>query len=221
MNVISHNELSGIIADCEPRLEAAMRHCPTSFMPDGFRLSGSICGFASNVLAQYLRETQGLTLEKRIGSPADDLTAMPDNMWRHVILNTPDGSTIDPTYGQFMRLIGINEALAKNETEAYALYPARRVAYIPAGQERYFGERFAEFMVAQRERLITIRQKQLRVGETVCEIDRLKSGLDAQGLYDVVADIWSPNRYRRFDHDGDGQVFVDKAVDAMKISDTE
>lgn len=218
MNTVSHQELSDVITKCESQLETVMRYCPSSFMPDGMRLCGSICGFATNVLGQYL-QARGIKTERKIGTPADDPSQLPDGMGRHVVLHTQEGSTIDPTFGQFLNCIGLNEALGKGEDEAYSLYPNRRIAYIPAGQEHYFGERFADFALMQREHLRTIRQKRLIVGSIACEVDYLQSGLDDEKLYKVLSGIWLPDRYRSYTPDGDLQVQANKAVDALLASD--
>ena len=82
---------------------------------------------------------QGIDNQLVIGQPAEDVSALPGEMRRHVVVET-DSAKIDPTYAQFMKLIA-----PRGSKLPERVYPKSRIAYIPRGLERQLGEAYADF----------------------------------------------------------------------------
>ncbi len=203
-------ELNSEIERIEPSLDEVMRFC-VGGSPEGFRLRNSVCGFASNVLSKYLRAKHVRDAGMKIGFAVDDPPPnFPDRMRWHVLVDSPT-ATIDPTWTQFMTLVGLDPVLAAQHEDLAKLYPARRVAVIPKGTERMFGERFADYALEQVTRVRDVRTK-LGADARFWSTDDVCVWMPSEEAFEVLADIWNPERYERFDNEGDSEAQAQKAV---------
>lgn len=155
--------LYSTVAQLEPYLEEAMRFHPAPHL-EGFSLRTSICGFASRVLGERLKQ-DGFQTEWQVGRPVDDPSVLPDRMRTHALLVHPE-ARIDPTWTQWMALVGVDARQASQNPAMAALYPSRRVAVIPAGLERLFGEKFADYALDTVGKVARIRRKMGGGGDT-------------------------------------------------------
>lgn len=192
-----HNfsKIDGAIKQLEPHLDEVMRFLPISFAPEGFRLSGSICGFASTVLARYLAEKKLTDPTVMIGEIADPLPMYyPTRMRFHVLIHTED-TTIDPTYTQFLSLVGLTPQLAAKSHSAAKLYPQRRVAVIERGKEREFGERFADIALSS---VAHIAQERRKLKDAIAwPAEDACVWMPEDEAFEFLSGIWERNRYAR------------------------
>lgn len=180
----------------EPSLDEVMRFHPLAG-PEGLRLCGSVCGFASNVLAKYLRQTGvAKSAVPKIRELAEPLP------FRHVVVEV-EGAIIDPTYSQFMSVIGLDIALAASDPTAAALYPKRRIAVIPQGAERAFGERFAQYTLED-------------CAPRILRTEQTAHLPPEDALFEMLAGIWDPDQYEDFDNGGDGEAQAQRAATRMQ-----
>lgn len=188
----------------EPALEFSMRQHPfaDAFNPEGTRLCSSICGFAIQVLSVWMKK-QGIDNQLVIGQPAEDVSALPGEMRRHVVVET-DSAKIDPTYAQFMKLIA-----PRGSKLPERVYPKSRIAYIPRGLERQLGEAYADFAIEQRKYLRSLAFIGIRGVSIDCS-SKLYTPDDSQ-VAGVLSGIWSAN-YRPYDMEGEADEFVQLAL---------
>lgn len=199
----SHEQVFRRVADVEQALEFSMRQHPfaDAINPEGMRLKGSVCGFACQALSIWL-ENQGIRNQLTIGQPFKDESIVPVEMRQHVVIET-EGAVIDPTYGQFMKLI----APEKSKLPRH-MYPKSSIAYIPKGWELLVGESYANFALAKRRDLRDICRPE--VSGTAMEYDKLRQPSDEQ-LEEAFTGLWGAD-YKPFDPEGDSGVFVERAV---------
>lgn len=203
--------LYSTVEQLEPYLEVAMRFHHAAY-PEGFLLRTSICGFASRVLGECLKQ-DGLQTEWRVGRPVDDPSLLPDRMRTHALLAHRE-ATVDPTWTQWMTLVGVDARQASRNPAMAALYPPRRVAVIPAGLERLFGERFADYALDTVGKVARIRRKMGGVAtQESWSTDDVCVWMSHEEAFELLADIWNPERYQPLDHENDAEVLVQKAVD--------
>jgi hypothetical protein len=200
------------IATIEPLLDDVMRFHPASHkLHEGLRLREPVCGFASNVLGKYLKEKNLAEAKMMIGRPVDEFpTGYPRASRTHVVLDTRD-RTIDSSFGQFMSLVGLDVQFAALYPEVAKLYPQNRVAVIPRGDERAFGERFADFALDQ----IPIIQRVRRgLGEAAKAWSTAGAciWMPGQEAFELLADIWNPEQYGPFDNEGDSEIQAQEAA---------
>lgn len=200
-------ELNRFVEAVEPHLEAAMKHHPVP-VAEGFELSTPKCGFASGVLQAYLLDQQLRRADLMIGKPFDDTSKVPKDMRNHVVVQTP-GATLDATWTQFFSLVGLDPKVAAEHYEVAALYPPRRVALIPEGREREFGERYADYALDVASRLPSIYQDILP-GEVASNGILAKHSEDT--VHDMMSDMWNPDRYEPYDSQGDAGILIQAAV---------
>lgn len=144
-----------------------------------------------------------------IGPPADDQDILPKRMRWHVMCLTND-IRIDPTYGQFMTLVGLDINNAVADKAMRRLYPEGKIAVIPRGMERAFGERFADFALAQMPKITAARRK---MGEkAIWPTDDICAWMPRAKAFEVLADIWNPEQYKPFDNAGDGEIIARDAA---------
>lgn len=201
-----HEHVASMVGSVEPALESSMRHYPfaEAVGTEGMMLRGSICGFACLTLSAWLVE-QGVSNRPMIGHVSAGSPLFPDGMQRHVVIRT-EHATIDPTYSQFMRLAVPKDLLSEFN------YPLSRVAYIPHGSERYFGDRYAEFALGVRRRLRLM-------GASAIEGLVLDEGGDQQ-VSEALSGVWTAD-YESFDSEAEGEVFVRRALDDIRKAMSE
>lgn len=136
-------------------------------------LYDGVCEQASCILQRMLSE-EGVDTQMKYGEPFAgnhnvhaELQGMP-----HYVLDLGGLATIDATYGQFLRRGGVD----LDDPALSDRLPAQRIALIPAGQERYFGQRFVAYAD-------NLRKQQLR-------------DVFSQEVPDsVLASVWLPEHY--------------------------
>lgn len=201
-------KLDAEMEQAEPALEEVMQFHPAPG-PEGWCLRGSVCGFASNTLAKYLRTAKLTTrATPKIRALPE---ALPRAMRRHIIVDT-EVATIDPTYSQFMRLTGLDPMLAAEHNDMAALYPDRCIAVIPKGCERGFGERFASYAL---ECVQAVRE--VRRIEDTWPVDDSSNWMSQEELFAMLAGIWDPTYYTVFDNEGDGELQAQRAAQQMLV----
>lgn len=200
------------IANIEPLLDDAMRFHPASNkLHEGSWLREPVCGFASNVLGKYLRENRLADASMMIGCPVDKFpTGYPRASRTHVVLHTRH-TTIDSTFGQFMSLVGLDVQFAALYPEVAKLYPQNRVAVIPRGDERAFGERFAGFALEQVPKIQRVRRGLGKAAKTWSTAGAC-IWMPGQEAFELLADIWNPERYGPFDNEGDSEIQAQEAA---------
>lgn len=165
------------------------------------RLKDSVCGFACQALSIWLEE-EGVRNQLMIGRPVKDESIVPVEMRQHVVIETK-GAVVDPTYGQFMKLI----APEKSKLPRH-MYPKSSIAYIPKGWELLVGESYADFALAGRRDLRDVCRRE--VGGVAMEYDKLRQPSDEQ-LEEAFTGLWGAD-YEPFDPEGDSGVFVERAI---------
>lgn len=193
-----------------PHLGEVMQFGPRS-SPEGLGLRDSVCGFACNVLAKTLNRQRIGRMVPKIGTPFDDVSMIPERMRRHVVVTT-EAATLDPTWGQFMALVGLDVRHAASMSALKDLYPEWQIAVIPRGTERIFGERFASFALEQAVKLRHIWSRM----DTGYFHEGVDTRLPEEQAFEMLADIWSPKRYRPFDNAGDGDAQAEKAANRLQ-----
>lgn len=188
----------------EPHLDEVMRFVLHAFAPKGLRLSDSVCGFASNVLARFLTEKELATPTVMIGQAVKEFPDYyPDRMRFHTLIHTED-TTIDPTHTQFMALVGLTHDLAAKSTVARALYPTRKIAVIPRGEERGFGEQFADRALSS---ISTIAKERRKLGDAVAwPAEDACVWMPEGEAFELLAGIWDPARYKPYNFVGRSSV---------------
>lgn len=196
--------LDHAIEALEPHLDEVMQFVDEAHAPEGLRLSDSVCVFASNVLARFLTEKGLATSMVMIGQPVEPFPDhYPARMRFHSLIHT-DEVVIDPTYTQFMALVGLTHELATKSAVARSLYPTRKIAVINRGEERAFGERFANHALSSIE---TIANARRQLGDTVAwPAEDACVWMPEDEAFELLADIWSPDRYRLYDFIGRASV---------------
>lgn len=203
------------IASLEPALETAMHYHVTAG-PEQFRLRGSMCFFASRVLQEVLRPRHETDI--CIGAPFDEPDMVPSRMRRHVVLRSPE-VTLDATYSQWLALVGVDPILANQYPDIAQLYPARRVAVIPRGNEKQFGERFADFALDTASKMSELRRTLGLVSIAGgWSTDDVCNWMPKEGAFSMLSGIWEPDRYQPFDHQNEAEVLVQQA--AAEVRDT-
>ena len=201
-------ELQQLTAEVEVVFDdaAELYFPPARYKPEGLTLRNSVCGLASNVIAKCLQETQiAPDAYMVIGLPIDNQDKLPRRMQRHVMCLTRD-IRVDPTYGQFMTLVGLDINNAVADEAMRSLYPKGKIAVIPRGMERVFGERFADFALDKIPEITAARRK---IGERAAwppEDSCVR--MSESEAFETLADIWNPKRYKVFDNDGDAEALA-------------
>ncbi len=200
------------ITTIEPFLDEAMQFHPNNKrLHEGHRLRDPVCGFASNVLAKYLREKKLAEARMMIGQPVDEFPHdYPTTSRRHVVIDA-GYATVDPTFGQFMALVGLDVKFASLNPEVASLYPEKKIAAIPRGFERKFGEQFADFALGQIPKIQAVRKS---LGEVAASWPTKGAciWMPEDEAHELLADIWNPARYKLFDNEGDGEIQAQKAT---------
>ncbi len=201
--------LNAEIVRIEPQLSEVLR-CNVSGGAEGLELRSSVCGFASNVLAKYINHQKLAMAVPKMGMSFGENKLIPKRMRRHVLVET-EAAMLDPTWGQFMTLVGLDTRQAAAHDTLKKLYPERRVAVIPRGTERVFGERFASFALEKILKIRAIRGSEglEHVPEDAC------AWMEEQEAFEVLADIWNPERYETFDNAGDGETPARQALERL------
>lgn len=200
----------------EPHLEKAIGQISVIGYRD-LKLRDSNCGLASRVLADYLNKKSHIVdAIPVIGRLGDEDGIFPDHMRKHVVVHT-DELTFDPTYGQFMTLVGLTPFIASLDESLKAEYPVAKIAVMPAGSEKIFGEMFADFALDKVPRIAQLRRELgLRTGIAQDLLWPTTDGAvwaSHEEAFDALSSIWDRARYQPQDNsDGDGAVLVQEAT---------
>lgn len=189
----------------EPLLNESMKFNPVSGdSPElWMTLHDSVCGFATGILATVIKERRGDKLQRML-STLKDPSLFPYHE-THVILRDPDGNTIDPSYAQFYRAVGLTTYNARLQPPLAKLYPERSIAVIRSGDEGIFGEWFAADALlrvrpAQREMAEQIRDSLQSPSDQLWHKDRT-ADVTLEHARETLAGIWLPHHYRPIDDD--------------------
>lgn len=138
-------ELHRVAKQSAPNLEKVLAGgSRTNHLPENLQLRYSQCGLATKALQNYFMEKYQAPTERLIHISEDDsLRGMNSRRQSHVILRTEGGRFIDPTYGQFMNLIGLTPELAQiNQLEQ--LYPGAKIASFTEDTAGDFSAKFSD-----------------------------------------------------------------------------
>lgn len=138
-------ELQQIAKQTAPNLEKVLvRGRATSHLAENLQLRYSQCGLATKALQNYFAEQYDAPTERLIHVSSDDnLRGLSYRRQTHVILRTEDGRFIDPTYGQFMNLIGLTPEQAQ-ASQLEHLYPSAKIASFTEQTAAKFSQKFAQ-----------------------------------------------------------------------------
>lgn len=143
----------------ENSLTAAIKATPFSYGGDEC-LRNSICGFATIILHDVIRDTYGVSTKREIVT-SDQLFAHTrrGHMSEHVMLRSPENTIIDPTYSQFMNVIGLDLKLVERVPALAALYPERKIAIIPSDSTDEFCHNLSQMAYSARDEVNSARQE--------------------------------------------------------------
>lgn len=139
------------------------------------------------------------------GSPIDNQDILPKRMRRHGMCLTND-ARIDPTFGQFMTLVGLDISNAVADEAMRRFYPKSKIVVVPRGMERIFGERFAEFALDAIPKITEARRKMGK--RAVWPPEDTCAWMPESEAFEILADIWNPERYKPFDNMGDREIIA-------------
>lgn len=183
-------ELRQVVSDAAPLMEEALRLEEFPDHEGGLQLRGSVCGLATGALQLYVKQKHDVALDRRLAVPEKAPRGLNSRLLRHVTLFDGD-DMIDPSYSQFFSYVGLSPAAARARPGLATLYPAGKIAIIPASTSDKFAEGMAAHMQAIEQEVAYRRGPDLPayppenslIGTTVVE------------KTEVLRDIWNPNGY--------------------------
>ena len=146
------HQLESVIKDVTPKLDLALANGPINDrqflgpsyeLPHDLKRRGGICHAASWLLMEILRneDVQTMSHAKMGEIHIRDKRYITHHMMLKML--TGGGESIDPTYQQFYRYVGLTSEIANQHTELSKLYPDNDIAIIRPGNTE-FQENFAE-----------------------------------------------------------------------------
>jgi hypothetical protein len=158
-------------------------------------LRSQVCGLASAVLGTHLADQYGIETDQYIAVlqeyPPTDGYAM-----THVLLRERQtGATIDPSYTQFLGLVGLSQYVLDAMPALERFCPASKIAVIEKGEELTFGIRYAEHAIRVAP---SVRVELGRAGVTLMTpMGSLLQATDRH-IHQVYDSIWTTGLYQPY-----------------------
>ncbi|QQS22248.1 hypothetical protein IPM09_01745 [Candidatus Saccharibacteria bacterium] len=189
-------ELQQIADKATPLVEGAIHsYLQHSGVNANRTLRSQVCGLASAVLGTHLADEYGIETDQYIAVlqayPRTDGYTM-----THVLLRERQtGATIDPSYTQFLGLVGLSQYVLDAMPALERFCPASKIAVIDKGEELTFGIRYAEYAIRVAP---SVRTELGRTGVTL--MPPMGSLLQATDRYvhQVYDSIWTPGLYQPY-----------------------
>lgn len=206
-SIMNTLELRTVLNKVTPSLAEAVRTHP-GYAPYSAEtvLGSTCCGFATGLLQRYLKERHDIETTQMIGGLVD----VPRNSFTHrlvehvVLADDTHGAIIDPSYGQFMNLVGLsrqNFGAEINNTVNAAQFPTPRIALIDKERTDEFGAAYAERALGRRG-VIAYQLLRRRGAGTAPDLNTTPlihhSTEEATRVYQS---IWDMSQYQPFDTD--------------------
>lgn len=161
----------------------------------GDPLRTTTCGFTSGVLHEVLATYADIDT-RRVISRSNELFALTGKSREseHVYLLTESheqGTIIDPTYSQFVSVIGLTQRLASQRPELNAFYPQERIVIVTPDNVDEFCHNFARITYGARDKVYQA-QREVYPGKTDSDLAR-HMDLTESDISRIYQDIWTPD----------------------------
>lgn len=212
-------ELKQIVSLATPKLEQALIETPfADNLPEQLQLRASNCGLATKAIELYLRDQHQIESKRLIHVSEDDnLRGINSRRQSHVILRAENGQFIDPTYSQFMSLVGLTPKVAL-ENELEYLYPKDKVIEFNEQNVSQFTSQFAEHVYG------TWQQYSNEIPEPIVADPRLSAlrGASRAKIQSTYAGLWKLENYRELESDETPEGLASAAGSvALRMSELE
>lgn len=208
----SEANLRHLADEATPLLEAGLKEFSGGpDIPLELQLRTTKCGIATAALQQWLREVHDLETDRFIAKAdleVQDITQ--SRRVSHVVLRTPEGLHIDPTYSQFHAHVGLTHRVAVAQDKA-DLYPSQKIATF--SDSDMFASEYANHVYK------TDITGKLEPGEIEIGTDGAFRGVDEEVMNDFYTRLWSPDSSELFhveDQKPHFQEMARKIADSMK-----
>ena len=177
-------------------------------------LAQTCCGFATDLLQAHLKR-QGIDTERHIAAPPLLPKTYNGRKREHVVLRTEDNVFIDPTYQQFMNLVGYTHQLGNHGVNLQELLPPAVIMTYDHLQFKKVGNLLAQHALGRRKQIIELGEAH---GVLPDNVESPLMQASAAPLHAVYKDIWNPEHYSPFSpsEDKTHSISYRRANDIMK-----
>jgi hypothetical protein len=140
------NTLRHIIYETTPRLEEAVATHPFYSVEP---LSAPSCGYSTALLQRRLARL-GFRTTRLIAQPQSLPPSVDGTPREHVILLSDTGIVIDPTYRQFLNLVGYNSLHITAIPSLVNFLPEKKIAAFNQSESKEFGRQFGKHVIGSK-----------------------------------------------------------------------
>lgn len=202
--MVHSEKIKSIVKESAPLLEKVLATGDlTDQYPEDLQLRLTQCGLGTAALQHFLLDEYDIATTRVINRLTDAPRGLNFRTDSHVVLRT-DTDIIDPTYGQFMRYVGLTPEMARQHDIAH-LYPPRKIMVYGADNARAFADTFAAHAFSV--------DRNGLVPESPVEYapDGALRGESLEELQRVYQCIWNPDNYTPFPVEEQRSGFQDAA----------
>lgn len=216
IHMTQSKNIKEIIQESTPRLEKVLATGElTAMYPEDLQLRLTQCGLGTAALQHYLLDQYDIATTRVINRLTDAPRGLNFRTDSHAVLRT-DSDVIDPTYGQFMRYVGLTPTSAQHHNMTH-LYPPRKIMVYSFENARAFADTFAAHAFSV--------DRSGLVPEAPVEYapDGALRNKPLEEMQRVYRSIWNPGNYTPFpveEQREDFQNAAKKIAKSMKYLDT-